>query len=191
MKKIVILTTLLLSGCVGHKPHVDLMLGTQNFDNDRQWEQTDVQTAVGVQMNLAGQDSIGPEAGFVLSEDTSYSDRFTNRRTDSTSSSLKEAYLGLRKNWMLNDHFQAFVGGGVEYVHLDTRVDLTYNSRELTDYDFNYAPYCQGGLNYFFYEKYSVGLLYRRTFMAGNENIFITNPPVDSNTFMITLGYSF
>src|SRR6185436_2347801 len=166
------LLALCLSSCTTSRPHVDIMAGTRCFDNNTEWEQTNVQAAIGAQVNFANKNGIGPEVGFILSDDVSNDDTYVNRSVSYTKSQVDELYLGLRKNWMLNENWQFFVGGGAAATALSTKANLTYADAR-SDSSTIYSPYAQTGINYLVENGMSVGFMYRRTFWGKDEDIFI------------------
>jgi len=184
------LLALLFASCSINQPHVDLMAGVRDFDSRESWEQTDQQVAVGIQAHLAGQEGFGPEFSLIISDDTSRDDQYVNRPVNYTKSRIEELSIGMRKNFMLGDSFQVYVSGGLSATALKTKVDVTY-AGEFSDRSVAYSPYAQTGLNFLFDEHYTFGIMYRRTFWGEDENIWINEPPTDSNLFMFTLGYSF
>lgn len=190
MKSLLAIALLLCAACSTAKPRVDLIGGVRDFDSRGSWEQTDQQSAVGIQASFAGPNGFGPEIAYIHSDDTSHDGRYVNRPVYYTKSSIDELSIGLRKNFALSDSFQLAVSGGFCATMLETSADLTYAGTP-KDSSVAYSPYVQAGLSYFFNEHYSVGLAYRRSFWGEDEDIFINEPPTDSNLYMFTLGYSF
>lgn len=186
--KILASLVLVLTGCASYKPHVDVMAGTRTFGHT-DWEQTNSQAAIGVQANFAGKNGIGPEIAIILSDDTSNDDTYVNRSVDYTKSRIEEVSLGLRKNVMLGEYFQAYLSGGLSATTLHTTAGLDYDD-SVEDYSVAYAPYAQAGLNYLF-KSYTCGVLYRRSFWGEDESAFVNDPSTDSDVIMFTLGYSF
>jgi hypothetical protein len=190
MKLLLIPLLLLCGACTAAKPRVDLLVGVRDFDSRGEWEQTDQQGAVGLQASFAEPNGFGPEIAFIHSDDTSNDSRYVNRPVHYTKSSIDELSIGLRKNFMIGNSFQAYMSGGASATMLETSADLTYAGTP-SDSSVAYAPYAQVGLNYLFNEHYSCGIMYRRSFWGEDQDIFINEPPTDSNLFMFTLGYSF
>jgi len=192
MKNLLIILCFLFSSCVAEsrKPHIDLMAGTRDFNCDGVWEQTDSQAALGVQIDYAGKNDVGPEFAFISSNDLSKDDVYVNRSVSFTKSRIEELSMGVRKSFDLGNSFQAFLSGGLSVMDLRTTAGLTASDPR-SDTSKAITPYAQAGLNYFLDSHYSCGIMYRRTFLGSNEDIFINEPPTDSNLFMFTIGYSF
>jgi opacity protein-like surface antigen len=190
MKILLASILLLCAACSTAKPRIDLLAGDRDFDSRGEWEQTDQQTAVGIQVSFTEPNGFGPEIAYIHSDDTSKDGQYVNRPVDFTKSRIEELSIGLRKNFMLSDSFQVYVSGGLSATMLETSADLTY-ARAYTDNSVAYSPYAQAGLSYLFNENWSCGLMYRRSFWGEDEDIFINEPPTDSNLFMLTVGYSF
>jgi hypothetical protein len=190
MKLLLASLVLLCSACSAAKPHVDLMAGLRDFDGRDSWEQTDQQAAVGIQASFAEPNGFGPEIALIHSDDTSRDGRYVNRPVYYTKSYIDELSLGIRKNFMLGTSFQAYVSGGMSATMLETSADLTYAGTP-SDHSVAYSPYAQAGLNYLVNEHYTCGVMYRRSFWGEDQEIWINDPPTDSNLFMLTVGYSF
>jgi len=192
MKNLLFALCFLLSSCVAESrmPHVDLMAGIRDFDCNGAWEQTDSQAALGVQVDYAGKNDIGPEFAFIVSDDLSRDDLYVNRSVSFTKSRISEVSAGIRKSFDLGNSFQGYVSGGLSLMQLRTTAGLTY-ADPVSDSSSALTPYAQAGLNYFLDSHYSCGIMYRRTFLGAEEDIFINEPPTDSNLFMLTIGYSF
>lgn len=190
--KLLLALCLFLTSCVAEsrKPHIDLMAGVRDFDSGRAWEQTDSQAALGVQIDYAGKNDVGPEFAFIASNDLSTDDLYVNRSVSFTRSRIEEVSMGVRKSFDLGNSFQGYVSGGMSLIKLRTTVDLTA-SGQLSDTSQAVTPYVQAGLNYFLDSHYSCGIMYRRTFLGNNEDIFINEPPTDSSLLMLSIGYSF
>lgn len=181
---------LFCTACITAKPRVDLVGGLRDFDSRNSWEQTDQQGAIGIQASFAEPNGFGPEIAYIHSEDISRDGRYVNRSVYFTKSSIDELSIGLRKNFMLGNSFQLSLSGGVSATILEMSADLTYAGTP-SDNSVAYSPYAQACLSYFFNENYSCGIGYRRSFWGEDEDIFINDPPTDSNLFIFTLGYSF
>lgn len=192
MKIIASLALLFCAACstTSKTPHVDLMGGVRNFDNSQDWEQTDNQTAFGIQAHFAGKEGFGPEVGFIVSDDTSGDDQYVNRPVNYTQSTINELYAGVRKNWLLTDNVQVFIGGGAAATMLRTTADVTYDDVNHDSRSVAYSPYAQGGVNYLLGDNFTVGIMYRRTFWGEDADAFINEPPSQSNLLVFTLGYS-
>jgi hypothetical protein len=190
--KLLLALCLLLTSCVAEsrKPHIDLLAGVRDFDSDRAWEQTDSQAALGVQIDYAGKNDVGPEFAFISSNDLSTDDLYVNRSVSFTRSRIEEVSMGVRKSFDLGNSFQGYVSGGLSLMKLRTTAALTYADAR-SDTSQAVTPYAQAGLNYFLDSHYSCGILYRRTFLGNNEDIFVNEPPTDSNLLMLSIGYSF
>lgn len=184
------LVVLMTTACQTGKPHVDLLAGGRDFDNHGDYEQTDHQAAVGVEVNFAGPDSFGPEAGIIFSKGIDHDGTYVNRSVNFAESNTTELFLGVRQNVMLGDSFQLFGGGGVSAIILDTTADLSYADTKDTT-SVAYAPYLQAGVNYLVTDKWTVGLLYRRSFWGESQEAWTNDPPTDNNALFLTLGYSF
>lgn len=181
---------LLATGC-RMAPNLRAMGGVRDFQGSGEWESTDKQTNVyGVGVDLAGKDGFGPEFGFTHSEDVSNDDRYINRKVDDTKTVVKEVYFGLRKNWMVTDSWQVSVSGGVSSLTLETYVDLSYAGTP-HDRGQGYAPYIDIGTSWFFTENFFLGAEYRRHFMNEDVDIFIIDPELDCDMFLVTMGWSF
>lgn len=181
---------LLCGACSTAKPRVDLIGGFRDFDSRGSWEQTDQQSAVGVQASFAEPNGFGPEIAYIHSEDTSRDSHYVNRPVYFTKSNIDELSIGLRKNFMIGTACELSLSGGVSVTTLKTSADLTY-AGTLSDYSIAYSPYAQVGMSYLLNEHYSCGIAYRRSFWGEDEDVFINEPPTDSNLYMFTLGYSF
>lgn len=181
---------LLVTACSTAKPHVDVIVGTRTFDSRSDWEQTDQQTALGLQTVFATPNGFGPELAIIVSDDISKDSHYENRPVEFTQSRVTELSAGLRKNVLLGEHFQFYLSGGIAATYLKMTADLAYASN-ISDTSIAYSPYAQTGVNYLFNEHYTAGIMYRRSFWGQDEEIFISDPSVDSNLFALTLGYSF
>lgn len=180
----------LFAACAANKPHVDLLAGARDFDSRTDYEQTDQQIAGGIQVHFAGKDSFGPEAGIIVSQATDHDGTYVNRSVNFTESKITELYLGVRQNMMLGDSFQVFGSFGLSATMLKTTADLTYaDARE--NNSVAYAPYLQAGVNYLFNEQVTAGLMYRRSFWGEDQDVWVNDPPTDSNALFLTVGYSF
>lgn len=191
MKNSIFALILCLASCQASTPHVDVFYGARAFDNSSSWEQTNVQTVVGAQVNYAGKDGIGLEVGVDNAKKTSHDDTYLGRSVDAADTTVNELTIGLRKAWMLNDSFQAYVDGGMSGFMVRSEVDLTYASNAPHSSDIGYAPYAGGGINYFFNEHLSTGVMYRHNFFNTTADIFGANPDLDCDTVALTLGWSF
>jgi len=172
-------------------PNAKVGVGVRDFQDSGDWESTDQQTNVlGGSIDLAGKDGFGPEFGFMQSQDVSNDDVYINRRVDSTKTTVQEVYLGLRKNWMVTDSWQVSASGGMSSFELETQVDLSYAGTP-QDRGQAYAPYVNFGTSWFFTDNIFVGVEYRRHFFNQDVDIFIINPELDCEMYMINLGWSF
>jgi hypothetical protein len=169
------------------------MYGVRNFDSSSEWEQTDHQNVVGTQVHFAGPNGFGPEIGVTYSQDTSHDSMFVNRPVDDVTTSVTEVFVGLRKNHMLTDSFQLSLSGGMSAFYLDTDVDLSYlrDNDHYSDDGGGYAPYLQGGANYYVTEEFTIGIMYRHHFVDEETDIFLTQPDLDGDMVMVTMGWSF
>jgi opacity protein-like surface antigen len=174
-----------------HSPHVDVLYGSRDFDDRQDWEETDQQEALGLQLHLCGKGGFGPELGFVLSHDSSSDPMYENRSVYDTTSNVRELYVGVRQNFMVTDWLQLFAGGGATVVQVETELDLTYATESPSEKDSAVAPYGQLGANIFITPSLAVGVLYRRNFLGEDADIFINHPEADGDLLLFTVGYSF
>lgn len=193
MKKLIALL-LLAASCnsVNPGPHIDVMYGVRDFQDSEEWEQTDIQDGViGIQAEFADKDGWGPEIGFTYSEDGTGDPQYHNRSSSKTSTSVSEMYIGLRKNWMVNDWWQLSASGGISAIRLRTGVDLTYTNDTYSDGETNYSPYAQVGTRAFLTDEFTIGAMYRHNFLDEKADIFVNNPDLDGGMYLISIGYSF
>jgi len=187
-------TLVLLAACQGPQgqlaPTVDIGYGWRNYDAQNDWEQTDEQQLFTVQADFCGKDGFGPEVGFSLGQNISSDGFYENRPVSDTTSTVRELYFGLRKNWMLTDRWQVFASGGVSAFSIDTDIDPTYTS-VISDRDTGYAPYAQVGSRWFMSDNWSLAGLYRQHFGASDSDIFVNSPSLNGGTLFVLLGYSF
>lgn len=183
------LSLLFLVGCSA--TNVDVMYGSRDFDNRKEWEQTDQQNEViGVNFDSSEPDGAGCEIGITLSSDTSSDPMFVNRTVHDTTTEVQELYIGLRKNWMLADRIQVGVGAGISAFRVETDVDLTYAGVP-SDSSIGYAPYIQAGSRLWLTDELTAGIVYRQHFLNEDADIFITAPELDSGMLLFTLGWRF
>jgi hypothetical protein len=193
MKQLLALAIACLASCQAAPepaPHIDLLYGIRDFDTNQEWEQTDKQEVAGLQVHFCGNDGFGPEIGLNLSQEETSDPQFVNRSTNSTTTTVRELYLGLRKNFMITDSWQAHLSGGWATFKVDTKVDLDYAQTYETTGHGN-APYLSAGTNYFVTDSLTAGLMYRHHFMSEDADIYCTNPDLDGGMFLVSLGWSF
>lgn len=190
MRYLLLGLVLCVTGCK-MAPNAKIQAGVRDFQDSSDWEQTDQQTNVyGIEVDLAGKDGFGPEFGITHSEDTSHDDIYINRKVDDVTSTVNEVYFGLRKNVMLTDRWQFSASGGMSAMRVETAVDLSYAGTP-TNSDRTYAPYISLGTSWYFTENLTLGVAYRRTFLNQEADIFIIDPELDCNMYLLTLGWSF
>ena len=182
-------TALFLASCQATTPQLDLTYGTRVFDNSQAWEETNTQEMMGFQVNYAGKSDIGLEIGVNNSEGDTH-DRYLNRNVNVATTTVNELYIGLRKSHTLNNAFQVFISGGMSGLLIETEVDLAYSGSP-KDQDIGYAPYVGAGVNWFVTDDLSVGFMYRHHFLNESVDIFATNPDLDSDAYLMTLGWIF
>jgi len=195
MKQTFVIATLLLASCQGTQPrtpHLDAMYGVRDLEGSSTWEQTDEQNnAVGVHAEFAAADGFGPELGYIHSSGDSNDPRYVNRGTNSVKTTVRELYVGVRQNYMVNNWWQLSVSGGASVIKAKTDVDLNYVTENYSDNDTNIVPYAQLGTRAFFTDELTGGVSYRYYFLDENANLFVTNPELDGGLLMFSIGYSF
>lgn len=184
------LILLLLTSCQ-MQSNLGLVGGIRDFNDTQGWEQTDRQDNLyGLHIDYAGRNELGLEVGITHSEDVSSDDTYVNRSVNDTLTTTNEVYFGLRKNLMLAERLQASLSGGLSHLIVRTHVDLSYAGTPV-DHDQSYVPYLGLGTSWYVTNHFTVGLAYRRTFFNEEADIFIVDPDLDSDTYMLVLGWSF
>jgi len=193
MKNTLIALSLLLASCQTQTAgNIKLLGGVRDFQDSSDWEQTDDQTNVlGIGLDLAGKDGFGPEIGYTYSQDVSYDDTYVNRKVNDTKSRVSEIYLGLRKNYMVNDWWQVSFSGGMSSLNVETSVNLSYSGDTATDRGRAYAPYINIGTSVFVIDNLFIGIEYRHNFLNEDVDIFILDPELDCDMYLLSIGFSF